>query len=122
VPKVAAVNEETEREEEVENPFKYPAAESATNKVLWAAALPLYACFVITVPDCRKPKWERWYVECDPRLYLLFLFIGANPFLTRQPFYTNLSLSETGGIAEALSLKKALGRHSLLQPRGYYFC
>jgi len=62
VPKVAAANEKAGGEEEVENPFKYPAAESVTNKVLWAAALPLYACFVVTVPDCRKPKWERWYV------------------------------------------------------------
>lgn len=31
-------------------------------KVLWLLALPLIFIFYITVPDCRKPRWHKWFI------------------------------------------------------------
>lgn len=47
-------------EEESANPFKPP--DSARDYPLWLLSLPWYAVFTITIPDCTKPRWDKWYM------------------------------------------------------------
>jgi len=51
-----------EEEDEVPNPFAYPANESVLDKTLWLLALPFYAFYCVTIPDCRKASKEKWFV------------------------------------------------------------
>jgi len=30
-------------------------------KMMWILSLPAILCFHFTIPDCRKPKWKKWY-------------------------------------------------------------
>lgn len=34
----------------------------ARKKILWLLVLPLNFTFYITVPDCRKPRWRKWFI------------------------------------------------------------
>jgi len=51
--------EDEEEEEEDESPFVMP--ENYKDMFLWAASLPWYAAFTITIPKCNEKKWESWY-------------------------------------------------------------
>ncbi|CAM9909592.1 unnamed protein product, partial [Discosporangium mesarthrocarpum] len=47
-------------EEETESRFDWP--DSTADKVLYVAGLPFLVLFTLTIPDCGKPRWEKWYV------------------------------------------------------------
>ncbi|GMH41821.1 hypothetical protein BSKO_09731 [Bryopsis sp. KO-2023] len=55
-----AKGKEEENEEEDLNHFKFPA--SAAEYPLWLLSLPWYAAFTVTVPNCKKDKWQTWYL------------------------------------------------------------
>jgi len=50
---------EEEEEEDDESPFIMP--ENCKDMFLWAASLPWYAAFTVTIPKCNEKKWESWY-------------------------------------------------------------
>ncbi|XP_066924212.1 sodium/potassium/calcium exchanger 4-like isoform X2 [Clytia hemisphaerica] len=51
-----------EREESIEGtPFLYPQG-SIVRIIFWILSLPLVIILYFTIPDCRKPKWEAWYI------------------------------------------------------------
>ncbi|CAH1783000.1 unnamed protein product [Owenia fusiformis] len=50
----------THLEEEVESPFLPP--KGCWRKALWVISLPLIALLFITIPDCRKERWKKWYL------------------------------------------------------------
>ena len=57
----------TYQEEEVQiidkdedSPFSVP--EGLISRSLWIVALPLTCLFYVTIPDCRKERWEKWYL------------------------------------------------------------
>ncbi|XP_014667100.1 PREDICTED: sodium/potassium/calcium exchanger 4-like [Priapulus caudatus] len=41
---------------------KVPKADGAVEMVKWAVCWPLRAILFITVPDCRKRRWEKWFI------------------------------------------------------------
>ena len=43
-----------------ESPFSMPQGFVA--RVLWILALPVACLFYVTIPDCRRDKWEKWYL------------------------------------------------------------
>ena len=43
-----------------ESPFSMPQGFIA--RVLWILALPVACLFYVTIPDCRRDKWEKWYL------------------------------------------------------------
>ena len=47
-------------EDEANNPFAVP--DDWRKYPMWALSLPWYAAFTVTVPDCGKTGWERWYL------------------------------------------------------------
>ncbi|XP_067132005.1 probable sodium/potassium/calcium exchanger CG1090 isoform X2 [Centruroides vittatus] len=46
--------------DEDENPFDPP--KSRSRLALWIISLPLTAVCYITIPDCRKARWRKWYL------------------------------------------------------------
>ena len=42
------------------SPFSVP--QGILLKTLWVLALPVTCLFYVTIPDCRKERWEKWYV------------------------------------------------------------
>lgn len=46
--------------DEDESPFDPP--ESCSRFALWIISLPLTALCYITIPDCRKTRWKKWYI------------------------------------------------------------
>ena len=38
-----------------------PTPLSVPRKVLWIIALPFTCLFFVTIPDCRKDRWQNWY-------------------------------------------------------------
>ena len=57
----------TEEDQEVyiidqnnESPFSVP--QGLISRSLWLMALPVTCLFYATIPDCRKEKWEKWYL------------------------------------------------------------
>jgi len=42
-------------------PFLHPQG-SVLRSMFWIASLPLVTVLYFTVPDCRKPRWETWYI------------------------------------------------------------
>ena len=47
-------------EDEANNPFAVP--DDWRKYPMWALSLPWYAAFTVTVPDCGKAGWKRWYL------------------------------------------------------------
>jgi K+-dependent Na+/Ca+ exchanger-like protein len=47
-------------EEAATNPFAIP--DDWRGWPMWLLSLPWYAAFTLTVPDCGKSGWERWYL------------------------------------------------------------
>ncbi|XP_022806881.1 sodium/potassium/calcium exchanger 3-like [Stylophora pistillata] len=43
-----------------DSPFTVPPGLFA--RVLWILALPVTCLFYVTIPDCRKERWEQWYL------------------------------------------------------------
>ena len=43
-----------------ESPFSMP--QGFVSRVLWILALPVAFLFYVTIPDCRREKWEKWYL------------------------------------------------------------
>ena len=59
--------EEKEEQEEFQiidqmnySPFSVPRG--FVSKTLWVVALPVTCLLYVTIPDCRKERWERWYL------------------------------------------------------------
>ncbi|XP_069463631.1 sodium/potassium/calcium exchanger 3 [Ambystoma mexicanum] len=58
-------NDEEEEEEEDDNdgpytPFDLPSGKA--DKAKWAATWPLSFLMYFTVPNCAKPRWEKWFM------------------------------------------------------------
>jgi len=51
-----------EEEEEDTNPFKPPECSRPQDWPLWFLSLPWYVVLTLTIPDCSKPKWDKWYM------------------------------------------------------------
>lgn len=47
-------------DENDDSPFTVPPGLFA--RVLWILALPVTCLFYVTIPDCRKERWEQWYL------------------------------------------------------------
>ncbi|KAM7432730.1 hypothetical protein ABFA07_016908 [Porites harrisoni] len=61
---VQDINESTENlleSEETENRLKLPKG-SVFSKALWIFTLPSIILFFFTIPDCRKKKWQKFYL------------------------------------------------------------
>ena len=43
-----------------DSPFSVP--HGFVSRVLWILALPVTCLFYVTIPDCRKERWENWYL------------------------------------------------------------
>lgn len=54
------------------NVFEWP--DSYPDKVLFIMSLPFLIAFVLTIPDCRKKKLEKWYVVT---FFMSILWIGG---------------------------------------------
>ena len=64
---LSSPEEENENEEGNEiidhfdySPFSVP--QGVISKTLWVLAFPVTCLFYVTIPDCRKERWEKWYV------------------------------------------------------------
>lgn len=55
--------------EEPVTPFLYPAG-SPVRAIFWAMSLPIVILMYFTIPDCRKARWERWWLAT----FLLSIF------------------------------------------------
>ncbi|GAB6018626.1 hypothetical protein CHUAL_000308 [Chamberlinius hualienensis] len=47
-------------EDEIDHPLKFP--DGAWRRFTWLVTLPFGLLFYVTIPDCRKQKWRRWFV------------------------------------------------------------
>jgi Ca2+/Na+ antiporter len=63
-------------EEPHESLFSPP--EGCCKRFMWAIGLPVVVLIYVTVPDCRKPRWERWWVVT---FIMSCLWIGAFSYL-----------------------------------------
>ena len=57
------VNEEDQEVEIINqnnSPFSIP--QGLMSRILWFVALPLTCLFYVTIPDCRKNRWEKWFL------------------------------------------------------------
>jgi len=52
--------DDNESTDSFDSPFEAP--ERAIDYPYWILSLPWYAAFTISIPDCRKPKWQKWYL------------------------------------------------------------
>ena len=43
-----------------DSPFSVP--QGLISRTLWIMALPVTCLFYVTIPDCRKDRWENWYL------------------------------------------------------------
>ncbi|XP_078347216.1 sodium/potassium/calcium exchanger 3-like [Oculina patagonica] len=43
-----------------DSPFSVP--QGLVSRVLWILALPITCLFYVTIPDCRRDRWEKWYL------------------------------------------------------------
>lgn len=43
-----------------DSPFSVP--QGLFSRTLWLIALPVTCLFYVTIPDCRKDRWEKWYL------------------------------------------------------------
>ena len=57
----------TEEDQEVriikqndDSPFSVP--QGLISRTLWLIELPMTCLFYVTIPDCRKSRWEKWYL------------------------------------------------------------
>ncbi|KAK3252994.1 hypothetical protein CYMTET_37735 [Cymbomonas tetramitiformis] len=74
----AKEQEQAKEEEEESNPFEYPSVGTPLDKFLWASSLPFYAMFSVTIPNCSKPAWQKWY----PLTFAMsILWIGGLTYL-----------------------------------------
>ena len=75
----ARPNQETspaQHEEEPKSPFEVP--KGCLQIFSWCLTLPALLLFYVTIPDCRKKAWARWY----PLTFLLALvWIGGLTYL-----------------------------------------
>ncbi|KTG46979.1 hypothetical protein cypCar_00010903 [Cyprinus carpio] len=56
-------DEEEEEEDDNEGPYvPYRCPGGGFNKLKWLLAWPLSLLLFLTVPNCSKPRWERWYM------------------------------------------------------------
>lgn len=55
-----AEEEVTVIDQNVESPFSVP--QGLVSRVLWIIALPVTCLFYVTIPDCRRDRWEKWYL------------------------------------------------------------
>merc|ERR1719310_2579679 len=55
----AEEEEEEDDDDEPFNPFEVP--ESMAGKFFWFWGLPLAIAFWLTIPDCRRPMFEKWW-------------------------------------------------------------
>mmetsp|Transcript_39507 Transcript_39507/g.54852 ORF Transcript_39507/g.54852 Transcript_39507/m.54852 type:complete len:701 (+) Transcript_39507:143-2245(+) len=67
-------SEEEEKEEEIDNPFEFPAGEGWFKVFLWAISIPFYALFTVSIPDCRRQRFESWYWGS---FFMSILWIGV---------------------------------------------
>lgn len=49
-----------ETDENNASPFSFP--QGTISRALWLMALPIKCLFFLTIPDCRKARWENWYL------------------------------------------------------------
>lgn len=49
-----------ETDENNASPFSFP--QGTISRALWIIALPIKCLFFLTIPDCRKARWENWYL------------------------------------------------------------
>ncbi|XP_050193236.1 sodium/potassium/calcium exchanger 4 [Myiozetetes cayanensis] len=53
-------NQEEENEQDTLTPFSVPAGK--VNKLKWLLTWPLIFLLFVTIPNCSKPRWERWFM------------------------------------------------------------
>lgn len=49
-----------ETDENNPSPFSFP--QGTISRALWIIALPIKCLFFLTIPNCRKARWENWYL------------------------------------------------------------
>lgn len=63
-----------EGDEEEGGRFDWPVDDSLADKALWVFSLPWLVAFTFTIPDCNKPRWQRFFLLA---FGLSILWIGA---------------------------------------------
>ncbi|XP_027758431.1 sodium/potassium/calcium exchanger 4 [Empidonax traillii] len=53
-------NQEEENEQDTLTPFSVPAGK--VNKLKWLLTWPLIFLLFVTIPNCSKPRWEKWFM------------------------------------------------------------
>ncbi|KAJ7401699.1 Sodium/potassium/calcium exchanger 4 [Pitangus sulphuratus] len=53
-------NQEEENEQDTLTPFSVPAGKM--NKLKWLLTWPLIFLLFVTIPNCSKPRWEKWFM------------------------------------------------------------
>lgn len=56
----AGAAKEEEEEEEDESRFAWP--DTCSERILFIFAFPYLVLMTYTIPDCSKPRWEKWYL------------------------------------------------------------
>ena len=67
-----AENQEVEVTVHSASPFSFP--QGCISRILWITALPFICLFYVTIPDCRKNRWEKWFLVS---FFLSVLWIAA---------------------------------------------
>ncbi|KFV73107.1 Sodium/potassium/calcium exchanger 4, partial [Dryobates pubescens] len=57
---IPVVNQEEETEQDNLSPFSLP--DGKMNKIKWIFTWPLIFVLFCTVPNCSKPRWEKWFM------------------------------------------------------------
>ncbi|XP_068004903.1 sodium/potassium/calcium exchanger 4 isoform X2 [Melanerpes formicivorus] len=57
---IPVVNQEEETEQDNLSPFSLP--DGKMNKIKWIITWPLIFVLFCTVPNCSKPRWEKWFM------------------------------------------------------------
>ena len=67
-----AENQEVEVTVHSNSPLSFP--QGCISRILWITALPFICLFYLTIPDCRKNRWEKWFLVS---FFLSVLWIAA---------------------------------------------
>ena len=65
-----------EKDEEPDSPLTFP--QGCCKRFLWIISLPITLLLIITVPDCRRERWKRWFVVT---FITSIVWIGAYSYL-----------------------------------------
>lgn len=79
---------------EPSSPFNIP--DTLAKKGLWFILLPLHVLFYVTMPDCRKKKWEAWY---PATFFLSIIWMAAISYVL---VWTVSIIGETLSIPECI--------------------